>query len=84
MILPVAVILLDQQIGLIGPLPKGARCFRCYLQEINSGGFSSAAGIFDLSRPGEQKTGAARENKYVGNHYLITDVAEFVNAIITK
>jgi hypothetical protein len=84
MILPVAVVLLDPQVGLTGPSSKGARCFCCYLQEIYSDGFSSAAGIVDLSRPGEQKTGAARENKNVGNHYPVTDVAEFVNAIITK
>src|SRR5262249_14407590 len=57
MILPVAVILADLQVGLTGPSSKEARCFCCYLQEINSGGSSSTTGTPDFRRPSEQRNG---------------------------
>src|SRR5262249_46637704 len=90
MILPVAVILPDLQGGLTGPSSKESRCFRCYLQEIYSGGSSSTAGILDFRQPGEQKNGgigspfgAPRQDKHVGKRDLITGIAVYVNTIFS-
>src|SRR5262245_50810720 len=57
MILPVAVILPDRQVGLTGPSSKESPYFPFYLQEFNRGGSSSTSGTPDFRRLGKQRNG---------------------------